>query len=218
MVKKWLAAAFISCYLGALTFGIFSHTFQHMTSSHPAMYFIVWDMFCGWNAHSSHMHVIAEGESGDYYRLTPAPWGAFVPFGTKQRRHYDTHNRFTGKIGANILQHTAHEPMLRMLVVEESWPKKFNIPDHLWEKTYNEPKDVYRYHRTIVELTPDGEEIGRQKSWIDSQVDRIMTENPRLRQDSVKGASPYILSSPSPQQVGSFSSGSSPTSLAPNAQ
>ena len=66
------------------------------------MYFVVWDMFCGWSAHSSELHLIAEGESGDFYRLTPAPWGDFVPFATAPRQDYDAHNMFTGKIAANI--------------------------------------------------------------------------------------------------------------------
>ncbi len=217
MVKKWAAAAFITLYLGALGFGIVSHTFQYLTASHPAMYFIVWDMFCGWSAHDSHVHVIAEGESGDFYRLTPAPWGSFVPFSTKQRRNYDSKFRYVGKIGANVLRNTAHEEMLRILVVEESWPKQFNIPDHVWNENYNEPKDVYKYHRTIAELTPDGQLTNRSPSWLEHQFAWITIENPRLRGDSRKGGSPYVVS-PKPQRPGSSSPFRAPSFLAPNAQ
>lgn len=215
-MKKWLATAFICCYLGALTVGFLAHTFTFGVGSHPAMYFIVWDMFCGWSAHSSEMHLIAEGESGDFYRLTPAPWGDFVPFATGPRQDYDSHNMFTGKIAANILRHTSHEEMLRILVVEKSWPKKFNVPDNVWAQNYAEPKDVHFYYRVRAEVTPDGTTTGVRNSWLESQVARVMTDNPRLRQDARSNDSPYIVTRPTPNQGNS--SPALPFKLSPNAQ
>lgn len=215
-MKKWLSATFICVYLGALTFGFLSHTFNVGVASHPAMYFIVWDMFCGWSAHSSELQVIAEGESGDFYRLTPEPWGDFVPFGTRPRQDYDVRNMVGGKMGANILRHTSHEDMLRILVVEKAWPKKFNLPDNIWAQTYAEPKDVYFYYRVRAEVTPDGTTMGVRNAWLDSQIARVMTENPRLRNDSRKGNSPYVVNQPSPAYGGD--SAAVPFKLSPNAQ
>ena len=214
-MKKWLAASFICVYLGALTIGVAAYTFKVGISAHPAMYFIVWDMFCGWSAHSTEVQIIAEGESGDYYQLTPAPWGDFVPFATRPRQDYDPQNMLGGKMGANILQHTSHEPMVRILVVEKAWPKKFNIPDHVWAQAYAEPKDIHYYYRVRAEVAPDGTTTGVRNSWIDSQVARVMTENPRLRNDARTSDSPYVVSQPSPTGGNSVPL---PFQLSPNAQ
>ena len=217
-VKKWLAATFICSYLSVLSFGVVSHTFGIGVSSHPAMYFIVWDMFCGWNAYSSRTHVISEGVSGDYYRLTPAPWGTFVPFGAVERQHYDSFNLFAGRLGVNALKNTEHEEMTRILVIEESWPKKFNIPDHIWNAAYDEPRDVYKYYRVRSELDPEGHVQGVQSSFLESQIARIMMENPQIRKDARKGRAPYIVNGPQGSRT-QHSSDSSPfPGLAPNAQ
>jgi len=214
-MKKWLAVSFICSYLGTLSFGVFAHTYNVAVGSHPAMYFIVWDMFCGWSAYSTRSHVIAEGVSGDFYRVTPAPWGSFVPFGRLGREHYDSSNRFGGKLGINTLRHTDHEEMTRVLVVEESWPKKFNIPERHWAANNNGPRDVHKYHRIRAEYTPEGDLLQSQNSFVDAQVARIMTENPRLRRDSRRGDSPYIVNrQPTPQNQ----QRATIPGLAPNAQ
>ena len=65
VVKKWLTHLVITGYIGALAWGLVSHTFEYKNDSHPAMYYIVWDMFCGWGSYSNRVQVIAEGESGN---------------------------------------------------------------------------------------------------------------------------------------------------------
>jgi hypothetical protein len=123
---------------------------------------------------------------------------------------------FTGKMAANILRHTSHEEMLRILVVEKAWPKKFNLPENVWAQAYAEPKDVHYYYRVRAEVTPEGTTTGVRNSWLDSQVARVMTDNPRLRQDARKSDSPYVLSTPTPT-TGNDSPGL-PFKLSPNAQ
>jgi hypothetical protein len=104
------------------------------------MYYFVWDMFCGWSAYDSRMHIVAEGESQTFYRLTPAPWGEFQPFGSLGREHYDSFNGHGVNIGMNVLKHTQHEPMVRLFVIEESWAKKYNLPDAVWKTRYDGSK------------------------------------------------------------------------------
>ena len=61
-MKRYLTHAMIVAYLGALAFGLFAHTFKFKNYAHPGMYFIVWDMFCGWSGYDVRNHMIAEGE------------------------------------------------------------------------------------------------------------------------------------------------------------
>ncbi|MBM4075207.1 MAG: hypothetical protein FJ267_06145, partial [Planctomycetes bacterium] len=87
-MRRWFAKITIGLYLSVLSVGIISHAMNFGTFSHPAMYYIVWDMFCGWTAHEIRYHVIAEGESGTYYDVSQGPWGTFMPYGDLPRSQY----------------------------------------------------------------------------------------------------------------------------------
>ena len=50
-LKRWYSHITITAYLSVLVFGLFAHAFYFHVGSHPSMYFIVWDMLCGWNAY-----------------------------------------------------------------------------------------------------------------------------------------------------------------------
>ena len=66
-MKRLATVLFILAYIGSLGWGIVAHAVKYKASSHPAMYFVVWDMFCGWSAYANRTQIIAEGESGRYY-------------------------------------------------------------------------------------------------------------------------------------------------------
>ena len=123
-MKRALSHATIVAYLGVLTFGFASHTLNWGTNSHPGMYFIVWDMYCGWSAFESRLHVIGEGVSGEYYELTPPPWSDFHPHGSIGRIHYDVQARFADDMAVTTLQNTTHEPIHRILVIQECWSEE----------------------------------------------------------------------------------------------
>ena len=73
-IKRWAVSLVIVGYLGSLGYGIVCHTLNFNTTSHPGMYFVVWDMFCGWSAYANRLHIIGEGEDNKYYELAPGPW------------------------------------------------------------------------------------------------------------------------------------------------
>lgn len=186
-VKRWLTHLTIVAYLGVLGYGIFAHAFKYRVNAHPMMYYIVWDMFCGWAAHESRLHIIAEGESGTYYELSPAPWGEFKPFGEEDRQHYDYLNNATWKMADHVLRHTDHEPMTRIFVVEESWSKKYNLPDGLWAKRFAEEKDPQSYYWTRSIYTPEGVILLNAPTWLGHIGALTVGDNPRLHADSRKG-------------------------------
>jgi hypothetical protein len=188
-MKRALSHATIVAYLGMLFCGLVSHALDWGKSSHPAMYFIVWDMYCGWCAYESRLHVLGEGVSGTYYELTPPPWGDFHPHGSIGREHYDVQARFAHELGLTTLRYTTHEPMDRILVVEECWSKKYNLPDNLWARRFNEPKRRHSYCHLRVIANADGKIVRQTSPWVAFASQRCLMDNPRLLSDMTKGHS-----------------------------
>lgn len=183
VMKRWLSHLFIAGYLLSLTWGIVAHTFGVGANANPAMYYVVWDMFCGWGSYSNRLEIIAEGESGQYYRLAPAPWGTIKPFGDLDRRHYDSYGIALDKMARNVLVHTEHEPMARIYLVEENWAKKFNVPSRYWQRCFEEPQQKHSYFNVRAILQPDGKLIERRDSWYTKQYGQMIADNPRLRRE-----------------------------------
>jgi hypothetical protein len=189
-MKRWLANFTLFVYLGAFSWGIVAHGLQFAQQSHPAMYFIVWDMFCGWSWYERRQHVIGEGESGRFYELDPAPWGEFNPFGNIGRRHYDTGGAYSIKFGLNTLKHTKHEPIVRLYSIEEYFAKKYNLPDFLWDRYYPEPKQQTSYYNTTLVVRGDGTVLQATSPWLPQQYARVLSTNEVMMQ-SIK-AQPFM--------------------------
>ncbi len=186
-MKRVLAVGFIVFYTGVLTYGNACHFLRFKTSSHPLMYMIVWDMFCGWSAFDSRTHIIAEGQDEKFYDLTHAPWGEFHPYGYVGRENYDQFQAHTGTMGLNVLKHTRHEPIARLFIIEECWAKKYNLPDNLWKMRYDDPKDVFKYHRKRIAMLPDGTMTQSYTSFNEFHAHQTVMDNPRLVQQSTLG-------------------------------
>jgi hypothetical protein len=183
-MKRWLSVGFIAGYLGLLSLGLVSHTVGFGTGVHPMMYYLVWDMFCGWSAYDSRLHIIAEGDSRKFYELTPTPWGELHPWGHLGREHYDMFNSQTTRIAENVLKHTAHEPISRIYVVEECWAKKYNLPDAVWNMRYDEAKDPQHYYRLRSVILADSMMGKHYANWLTYQTVKAVADNPRLQLQS----------------------------------
>lgn len=192
-MPRWVSNLFISAYLGAMVLGIGCHALKFGTNSHPLMYYVVWDMFCGWSSHEIRFHVIGEGESGNYYRLAPGPWSNFSPYGELSRHHYDTLGNSFHKMALTTLRHTEHEPMRRILVLEECWPKKYNLPDYLWKLRYDEPKDPQSYFWLRQVHDADGKLLAFHGDWLSHENAKAIGNNPRLLADARRGKPFYAI-------------------------
>ncbi len=188
-MKKCFAILAITGYLGSLTRGLFAHTLSTGASSHPVMYYLVWDMFCGWGSYSSRTHFIAEGASGTYYELTPAPWGDFTPYGSIARRNYDKLGVYMPRFANNILRHTKHEPITQVFVVEELWAKKYNMRDAVWSKIHRGPKDVHTYYNLWAVLDGNGAPSAVYPNWYSKQAIYTISNNPRLHAEASRSRS-----------------------------
>ncbi len=194
-MKRWVSHSFIAIYLSVLVYGLACHALYFRINQHPAMYFVVWDMFCGWTAYETRLHVVGEGVSGRYYELAPGPWGEMQPFGDLDRRHHDHTRQHAHRIGLNTLRHTDHEPMARLLVIDEAWPRKYNLPDHLWRQRYPEPKDPVSYYQVEQIRTPTGQIVQQSPAWLVRLASDCVMDNPRLRADVTRGR-PYYAVNP----------------------
>ena len=76
-------------------------------------------------------------------------------------------------------------------MIEESWAKKYNLPDHLWNEHFDEPKDPYRYYHLMHSFSIDGALLESNGTWLSRQHALSVTNNPRLAQDVRKGKPIY---------------------------
>ena len=215
--KKWAATIFIGCYLSALCWGVMAHALKVGLCGNPAAYFVVWDMFCGWQAYDDRTHIIAEGESGQFYEVVE-PWGEFRPFGDVGRIHYDVSNQLIPRHINNILDHSSHEPIDRVFVAQEIWPKQYNLPDRLWDELYSEPADPISYYHLRAVFTENGQLVSAYPDWFTQQALNSISDNPRLKREVHQATSTYsTLFNPTyANQSSGFSGSVMPASLSTN--
>jgi len=188
-VKRILANLTIVAFLGTFSGGTIAHAVG-LDGVHSAMYFVVWDMFCGWGAYSQRFNFVGEGASGRYYEVAPAPWGEIVPYGSASRRHYDHYAKLAPHLIRNTLRHTEHEPITRVYLIEEFWPKQFNLPGDLWHELHETPKDRKSYYHLRGIYAHDGTVISRYPDWASTEAQRVVSENPRLH-TRIRSSSPF---------------------------
>ena len=189
-LKTFCVVGFITAYVGALTFGVVGHALKVGICGNTLSYFVVWDMFCGWSAWDQRTHVIAEGVSGKYYDLKE-PWGEFHPFGNTSRVHYDHTNHMLPKHIRNVLDHTAHEDINQVFMVQEVWPKQYNLPPRLYEKYFQRENDKVSYFHLRAVLSDDGKPLKMFPDWFVQQELNSINDNPRLQQQASRALSVY---------------------------
>lgn len=188
-MPRILSGLFIFCYLSWLAWGIGAHVLKIGLDGNTLGYYVVWDMFCGWQAYDNRTHLLAEGVSGQFYEVR-APWGEFNPFGNVARVHYDVTNNLVPKHIRNVLRNTSHEPIDRVYVVQEIWPKQFNIPDTLWARYFEEPQDRNSYFNLRAICSDRGSLLNSYPDWYAAQTLKAVADNPRL-QMSARQATPF---------------------------
>ena len=194
-MKRLATVLFILAYIGSLGWGIVAHAVKYKASSHPAMYFVVWDMFCGWSAYANRTQIIAEGESGRYYEVSPPPWGELTPFGAIERRHYDPFGDLMPGLIRNNLRHTSHEPINNVYVIQEVWPKQFNLPDDIWDEKFAKAKDPHKYYNVKSVHDESGLKTQCRPDWHAMQVALSVSANPRLQRQAQTSKPFYMFNS-----------------------
>jgi hypothetical protein len=199
-IPRWVSGLFVGVYISLLSWGIVGHALKMPSIANAFGYFIVWDMFCGWQAYDNRTHIIGEDSQGNYYEIRE-PWGAFQPFGNVDRVNYDVSNYLAVRHIRNVLKHSDHPPLDRVYVVQEIWAKQYNVPDHLWNCCFSEPKDKMSYFNLRAVCTEDGMPIETNPDWFTAQTLNTIADNPRLRQQA-QSAQPYYNTFFNPRNEG----------------
>lgn len=213
-VKRWAAGLFVTCYLLWLTVGVVGHALKIPLVGNTLGYFIVWDMFCGWSAYDNRTRLIAEDSQGNYFEVRE-PWGAFTPFGNVDRVNYDVSSNLTPRHIKNVIAHTQHPDIDRVYVVQEIWPKQFNVPDRLWTRYFHEPKDTMTYYSLFAICRADGSTIESYPDWFNVQTMRGIADNPRLQQ-AAQMATPLYNTFFNPRTAANSAGFQNPTDLSTN--
>jgi hypothetical protein len=179
-MKRWIVNVGICGYVGALAFGFCCVATSVVFFSVP-MYFLTFNMYAGWSGYDAKMQIIGEGQSGRFYVLSPGPWGEFNPYSSRlSRQCYDQAFEYGRILMRPGLAYTQHEPILRIFAVEQQYPKKFNLPDAQYEAYYLKPKPQRIYSHTRMVLSPEGEILTQQPTWLRYQDNLAIVDNPRL--------------------------------------
>ena len=179
---KCAATLFVSAWLGVMSFGVVGHTLKVGICGNTLSYFIVWDMFCGWAAYDQYTHFIAETTDGKFLDVKE-PWGEFQPFGNLGRVQYDATSQMFSRQIRHVLRRTQHDEIDRVFVVQEMWPKQYNMPRRIWDHYYSSPPDKVSYHHIRAICSPDGNPITLYPDWVAQQRLNSIADNPRLQRE-----------------------------------
>lgn len=191
-MRRLTATFVILAYLGVLNFGVISHALKLETGANPAMYYVVWDMFCGWSGYETRVHLVAEGASGSHYQLNPAPWGDFQPYGSASRIDYDSNLNHSIRVAQNVLNRTTHEPIRNIYVVEENWSKRYNRPEYVWNREFEEPREPHSYHYIRAIYNADGTLQQKGYAWTTAVSERELASDPRMAKILRQGKSFFV--------------------------
>lgn len=201
--KKVGLSAFIAAYIGYLSWGVAAHALQVGLCGNTLSYFVVWDMFCGWTAWDSRTHIIAQDSNGQFLDVRE-PWGEFHPFGHVARIHYDNTNHLLPKHIEHVLDRSIHDRIDRVYVVEEVWPKQYNLPPRLFQEYFNRPNDKLSYFHVRGVFSEDGVAMSLNPDWHTRQRLNAVYNNPRLQRQSRQAVGLYsTLYSPRQSQSSS---------------
>ena len=188
--SKVTAGVFIACYLSLLSAGIVGHAMKIGLAGNTLSYFFVWDMFCGWQAYDQRTHLIAETDDGRFLEVRE-PWGEFCPYGNLGRFQYDFASYLAPKHIQHVLAHTEHAPISCVFLVQESWPKQYNLPDSLWKQNFESPPDKLSYFHLRGIYSEQGHLLRRYPDWFEQQRVSSIADNPRLKREAHQARSSF---------------------------
>jgi hypothetical protein len=123
--------------------------------SHPVAYFFTWDMFPGYVTESSRRMVVGHTQDERFVKLLPSEshrfrWGINneVSRLDVDRNAKNLEWAIEQSVGEYNDAHSK-SPIKSVLIVEQYWPSRFNLPDDLHREHYGEPNPHRRYWRFL---------------------------------------------------------------------
>ena len=157
VVRRCGATFAIVAYLSTTAWFGLLHVLGDLVQD-PTAYFFTWDMFPFYVTESTRPIAVGLTRSGEHLQLLPGPtqqfrWGLS---GKATRSDLDRSRRFLRSAVDHALKQTKtaqeDDPFVRVFVVEEYWPSRFNLTDDLYKAVYNEPNPRRKYWRILDEF------------------------------------------------------------------
>lgn len=190
LLKTAATLLFCAAYLGATAYFFARHVVGD-SLSRPEAYFFTWDMFPDYETESTRRLVLGLTNRGRFIQLLPAEehrfrWGID---GTVSRIDIDGRGvQLNAPLRRRVALFNEGHPEDRIesvLLVEQYWPSRFNLPDDLYEDAFGEPHPHRRSWR-IVRQTP----VDETGSRIDDSDEDGEASAQRRRVPGRSGASP----------------------------
>lgn len=166
--RKLGAAVLIAAYLASTAWFQFLHVLGDSTA-HPVSYFWTWDMFPGYRSGSRRREAVGRTKNGKYIRLYP---------GRSERYRGGVHSDLTRldilptvesepvrslfrRAVESTLKQARHahrdDPLVHIHLFERYWAPRFNLPDDLYESSYDDPRPRHKreYWRSVGEANID---------------------------------------------------------------
>lgn len=148
----------VAAYLGVSAWFAVHHMMGDPLS-HPSAYFFTWNMFPGYTTETSRRTVVGITESGRHVRILPAANHRFRWGINDEVARIDVDRRLDNlkpDIERSLQRFNKEHPddrVLMIMVVEQYWPSKFNLPDDIYQSTYGEPNPHRKNWRVLEQGT-----------------------------------------------------------------
>ncbi len=157
MQKVWRRGGILAVVIGYIAVSVY-FAVHHMMGdplSHSSAYFFTWNMFPGYTTETSRRMVVGVTAEGRYIQILPAAnhhfrWGI-----NNEVARIDVDRRLENlkpeieKSLRRFLAEHPDDPVMLLLIVEQYWPSKYNLPDDLYEATFGKPNLHPRYWRVL---------------------------------------------------------------------
>lgn len=146
-LRLWCGLVGVVGYL-ALSAGYFAAHSLEATPSGFLAYLFTWDMFPGFTTRSVRRVALGQTASGGYVLLHPSPWSQFHEGvrGDLTRADLDRSGRgfqaLVETVRLRTIAQRRDDPLVRVLLCEQSWPVKYNFRDDHYTTWMGEPKPV----------------------------------------------------------------------------
>lgn len=145
--RSWCGLVGVVGYL-ALSAGYFAAHCVEATPAGFVAYLMTWDMFPGFSTRSVRRVALGQTASGGYLLLHPSPWSQFHEGVAGDLTRADLDRSGIGfqslveAVRLRTVDQRCDDPLVRVLLCEQSWPVKFNFRDDHYTTWMGESKPV----------------------------------------------------------------------------
>jgi hypothetical protein len=175
---------------------------------HPVVYFFTWDMFPGTVDVSPRHTAVATTRSGAFLELVPNATMRFRGgvHGGLTRADLDRSGVRLRPLVDHALawsrSRLAEDPIVRVTLLEQTWPRRLNLSDDLYEAWAGEPKRDVRYWRMIETLDVAPPAARASRPWSAPLKGQVPSGWPELERNEAGMISQVKSSALSPDEVG----------------